>query len=67
VRYTVDDESFTLRELEARSHRACRPPKLRVRMGPDENAKESDMLRPSDGARYIVGQNSSGDYTIEQK
>jgi hypothetical protein len=36
-------------------------------MGPDENAKESDVLRPSDGARYIIRQNSSGAYTIERK
>jgi uncharacterized protein YkwD len=67
VRYTVDDESFTLPERYTRSHRACRPPKLRVRLGPEENAKESDVLRPADGARYVIRQNSSGAYTIEQK
>jgi hypothetical protein len=67
VRYTVDGQSFTLPERYRRSHRACRPPKVVVRLGPGENAKESDVLRPADGARYAVRQSQSGAYTIEQR
>jgi uncharacterized protein YkwD len=67
VRYTVDDKSFTLPVRYTRSHRDCRTPKLRVRLGSDENAKKSEVLRPADSARYIIRQDSSGTYSIEQK
>jgi uncharacterized protein YkwD len=67
VHYKVDDDSFTLPVQHTRSHRACRAPKLRFRLGPDQKAKESEVLHPTSRTRYVIRQDPSGTYAIDQK
>jgi len=67
VRYTVDDQPFTLEARYKRTHEACRPPKL-VIVAPsaaENSTKGGEVFHPEDGARYVIRKRESGGYVVE--